>query len=374
MIVPSIHYYDFYLVLVTILSVVAFIRYSWLDANNNSKTNNVIAGLDVLIVLFIALYIGLRDPFSRNFGDTYWYTYFHYQNYGRVFHFDWNAENLIFDNLLNFMSSNQYSVSSVYILISFIYFGGIWYACKRLFPKDSLAAFIVYLAAFSTFSYSVNGIKAGVAASAFLIALAVNEKDGMCNKMLICVLLLLSIGFHHSMKVPVVAFVACKLIKKPQFYTVFWLVCFFLAAFNITYFQDFFVGIGEDMDDEKIVGYLSGEALVSEMGITGFRYDFVIYSVIPILFGWIMMYFKDIKLPNYVFLLNLYTMINAVWLLCINAEFTNRIAYLSWLMYPIVLIYPFLNSAWGKEHYNTFKVVAYGHLAFTLFMHFVYYN
>ena len=72
-------------------------------------------------------------------------------------------------------------------------------------------------------------------------------------------------------------------------------------------------------------------------------------------------------------LLNLYLCLNGIWMLCMYAAFTNRIAYLSWFLYPIVLVYPFLQEDWGKGRYRTFSMVMLGHLGFTLFMSIVYY-
>ena len=54
------------------------------------------------------------------------------------------------------------------------------------------------------------------------------------------------------------------------------------------------------------------------------------------------------------------------------SDYTNRIAYLSWFMYPIVLIYPFLNEEWEGPKYKIFQWVVYGHLAFNLVMVFIY--
>ena len=154
-----------------------------------------------------------------------------------------------------------------------------------------------------------------------------------------------------------------------------WIACFVIAAFHINYFQNLFVMVGSDVDD-KILDYL-GEDLNSFQGARlkgGLRIDFILYSFIPILIGWIALFKKRIQSGRYTFLLNLYTFINAIWMLCMYALFTNRIAYLSWLMYPVVLIYPFLREKWGKDQYKTFRWVAYGHLAFTLFMTFIYYR
>lgn len=105
----------------------------------------------------------------------------------------------------------------------------------------------------------------------------------------------------------------------------------------------------------------------------GFRIDFIIYSAAPIIVGWIAFFKKKIISRKYRFLLNLYLLANSIWLLCMYAEFTNRIAYLSWFMLPIVLIYPFLNEEWGEDQYKTFRWVALGHLGFTLFMQYIFY-
>lgn len=379
MIIPSVHYYNFYLAVVTVLSVVAFIRYSWVESDNQAltKSNNAVPGLEYLVTLFAIIFIAYRNPYSLHFGDTRAYTWFfdRYAFYhGFEYHWDWDANNLLFDNLFAYMAYNYESVSSFYLVIAVIYFGGIWYACKRMFPKDSFAALMVFLGAFTTFAGATNGIKNGAAASLFLIALALNDSRDKMSNFFCYVFIVLCIGFHHAMRVPVAAFVICKFINKSQIYTVFWIACLIMAAFHITFFQDLFVDIGEDIGDDKIVGYLGNESTqTSSSGISGFRYDFVLYSVVPIIVGWIAVYAKKIDSERFKFLLNVYTLTNAVWLLCMYGWFTNRIAALSWMMYPIVLIYPFLKENWGENKYNIFKLVAYGHLAFTLFMNFVYY-
>ena len=109
-------------------------------------------------------------------------------------------------------------------------------------------------------------------------------------------------------------------------------------------------------------------------GKTGFRIDFVIYSAMPILVGYWAVYKKKLQLSKiYTCLLNLYMVLNGTWMLCMYANFTNRIAYLSWFLYPIVLIYPYLNENWGPTRYKDFSKVMLAHLGFTLFMKFVYY-
>ncbi len=374
--IPNFYYHIFYLLLVSVLSVFAFSRYPWLSDYEEIRKiehGSRFTFVEIVLVVFLALFIGLRDPHDRIFGDTWMYTFFYEKGFGQFFSWDWNTDNKLFDNIYYYMSSWSSSANDFYVLVAFIYFGGIWYATKKIFPNNSLSALLVYLAAFSTYSYAVNGFKSGAAAAIFLVALAINNSDR--NKKILCGLLLLcSWGFHHSMIVPVLAFCLCKFVKNPRIYIIGWVACLIIAALHITFFQQLFAGIGDDLGDKQAVGYLENEwEKESQLGITGFRIDFIIYSIVPLITGWIAINRKYVESESFKFLLNLYTLVNSFWLLCIYASYTNRIAYLSWLIYPIVLIYPFLRGNWGDNRYAVFKFVAYGHLFFTLFMTFVYY-
>ena len=369
--IPSSYYQLFYILVVTLLSFVTLSHYGGFRKDRLSLARVKSIDISILIAIFFVFFIGLRDPNGIEFGDTQAYSRHYLATMGDYFIWDWKHNNFLYDNMFLLFSSKKFPVDIFYLFISFIYFGGIWLCCYILFPKDSTSSFVVYMAGFSTYSYSVNGIKAGAAASLFLIAIALRERK---KYILTGIFLFLSLGFHHSMLMPIVAFVLCSLFKNPKFYLGFWVVCFLIAALHIKYFQNLFVSLGSDVDD-KVIGYLghdSGSLKFSTLK-SGFRLDFILYSFMPILVGWLAIFKKNIQSERYAFVLNLYTFINAIWLLCMYAAFTNRIAYLSWLMYPVVLIYPLLKEEWGKGQYKTFKWVAYGHLAFRLFMSFIYY-
>jgi hypothetical protein len=51
-----------------------------------------------------------------------------------------------------------------------------------------------------------------------------------------------------------------------------------------------------------------------------------------------------------------------------------NVAYLSWFLYPIVLLYPFVNIYWSNRQYTYLKYVVWGHLGFTLFMTVIFYG
>lgn len=358
-------YQYFYLIIVIIMTFSIMSSYcgcGYIKTANQNISNRT--GLFFTALCFI-MAIGLR-PMSRYFVDMLNYnTDYIVFHYGTPFTFNWNLDNFLFDNLFAWMGSMMFDIRLFFLLIAAIYFGCMAWACAKIFPYNSLLAFVVYLGAFSTFSYGTNGIKAGAAASIFLLALAYRK-----NKLLVVFFLCVSLGFHHSMMAPIVAFVMAYFYRKPKVYLWGWIVCLILAAAHVTYFMSLFSGY----TDEQGAGYLAAGRL--QEGVSGFRPDFILYSAVPIFVGYNLIKKKYIESDFYNFLWCTYTMTNCVFLLCTYGTFINRIAYLSWLMYPIVLLYPFVNTDWA-EHPKTsnryLKYAVYGHLAFTVFMAFVYY-
>lgn len=361
--IPAHLYQDIYLILVTILSLACFRKYAGYGGGRLYDGGREGNYRIILLTLFFMLFIGLRPISGRFFVDMGPYNENYMTHYGSYFQWDWDTANKLFDNLFLWMASKKINIYIFFVLIATIYFSGIAIACSMLFPKDKWATFLIYLAAFSTFSYATNGIKAGAAASLFLLALAFNERDKIIWTI---VFLLLSLGFHHSMQLPVIAFLICKFVKEPKIYFWVWIFCLLMSAAHITFFMHIF----ERLTDEQGAEYLSG------IGNTykGFRFDFILYSAAPIIIGQIALKKNMIVSKKYEFLLNLYTLTNSIWLLCMYADFSNRISYLSWLMLPIVLVYPFLKERWGDNQYVVFKSVANYHLLFTLFMTYIYYG
>lgn len=355
-------YNTLYLTIVTILSLIVYTRYSKRTSGVriNGSSNNI--GMLILVV-FLILFIGLR-PESYVFVDMMNYVqYYHTLYEGRPFSWDWNAENYIFDNILAYIGSLNLGVTSFFVLIAAIYLGSAYWGIKRLFPNDTAMAYLAFLGAFSTFGYGTNGIKAGAAASLFILALSFYRNWKICLPMMLVVL-----GFHHSMTMAIAAFVVAVLWKNPKHFFVGWLFCLLCAAAHISYFQELFAGLTDD----------SGASYLNSVdsdwgGKSGFRLDFVLYSSMPVLVGYYAIYKHKIESKMYNMLLKVYLVTNGVWMLCMYANFTNRIAYISWGIYPIVLLYPLLDENWGVKKYRVAAKIFMAHLAFTLFMQMVYY-
>lgn len=359
-------YYTIYLIIVTILTLFAYSKYSRKNGEIISSQRKK-QDWTFLLVLFMIVFIGFR-PESYVFVDMMNYIRdYHVFHENVIFTFNRETENLIFDNFFAWVGSMNLGTTFFFVSIAAIYFICTYIACRKMFPKDSFAVYLVFLAAFSTFSYGTNGIKAGAAAAIFLMALSYRRNLKICIP-----LILISWGFHHSMIMPIVGLALTLVYKNSKIYFAGWCFCLLMAIAHITFFQELFGGILSDSGDTG-ANYLN-EVNDEWGGKTGFRIDFVIYSAMPILVGYWAVYKKKLQLSKiYKCLLNLYMTLNGTWMLCMYANFTNRIAYLSWFLYPIVLIYPYLNENWGPTRYKDFSKVMLAHLGFTLFMKFVYY-
>ena len=371
--IPASFYQNIYMILVTLLTYNVSQRYKvmttdrlvtnqpWLSFRGISMSSALI-----VCVLF-TLFIGLR-PVSYVFCDMANYATDYDRGVGGYFAFDWDAENKIWDNLFAWWTANSLGFNNLMLLMCALNFGCTFAACRRLFPNDTLIAFLVFLGAFSTFTYAVNGVKAGTAAAVFLLAVSYYKNWKICIP-----LLLAAYGFHHSMIMPVGSFVIACFYKNSKVLLGIWIVCVVISALHITWFQELFATMSADRAaDARGADYLM--ATGDDAYITGFRPDFILYSAAPVIVGRIAILRKNIRSEFYEFFLNLYIITNSIWMLCMYASYSNRIAYLSWGLYPLVLIYPFLKEKWGEGQYRTFYKVVWYHLGFTLVMEYIYYG
>lgn len=353
---PAHLYQYFYLFIVTIATIACVSEYKSVDSLRHKKS--LVPPL--LLLIFMIFFIGLR-PINEVFVDMYDYAHIMDLRKGDAFVLDIHAENLIYDNLQAYWVSKKWPYGPFFLMFSIIYFSGIFFATRKLFKLNTLLVFLVYLAALSTFSFGTNGIKAGAAASLFLVAVAYRKKLFISIPFL-----LLSLGFHHSMTLPIGAFIIAYFFHDRRYYLAFWIVCLALSALHVTYFQELLSGY----TDERGAEYLQIVDPDNERstGATGFRPDFILYSAIPIFIGYHISKKYEFESKMFDFIWCIYVLCNGVWLLCTYAYYTNRIAYLSWCIYPFVLIYPFINFAWSDVQNVYLKRCVYIHLGFTIFM------
>lgn len=354
--ISGIYYQYIYLLILSIFSVFCINKYRY-SMNNSDGAINAL-----LYAVFLTIFIGLR-PYMDVLSDTIGISQYYKLKMGRIFVFSMNVENKLYDNLILYFASLNIDFRIFLLLMSGLYFICRYIALKKMFQNHVWAAYLLFLASFITYTSSVNGFKAGTAASLFCVAIAYRK-----NKIISLCFLALSYGMHHSMIVCIMAFLCVSIYKNTKIYLVGWFLSFIIAVLHIKYFQFLFGSFA----DEKGADYL-----LTEHGkwMTGMRYDFVLYSFMPIALAMYIMFKKKVIIDeNYKFVLNLYILTNTVWLLCMYANFTNRIAALSWFMYSIVIGYPFLtDKVYFENQDKNFSVVMSLQLLFTLFMQIVYY-
>ena len=371
--IPANIYYDVYLYIITLLTIIYTSRFFhdyFMEPTSQPYFKRIEKIYPALVLtIFMILFIGFR-PISFVFADMTGYAQAMID--GRYEGLEIGlTKNFIFQPMMGFLSSHGASEQTPIVLLAIINFAATLIALRKFFPNDTYLSMLVFFAAFNTFGCATNGLKAGCAAGLFLVALAYKKE-----KLTFYTFLILSLGFHHSMILPIGATLLSLYYKKTNKYMSFWFFCLIFSLLHITFFQDLF---GENLAeyDEHGAKYLTTYANSIESnytGKTGFRYDFVLYSFIPI---FIFYFFKSQKgriSDTYTFLVNIYIISNAIWLLCMYANYTNRIAALSWLLYPVLIIYPFVNDIkkWSTKHDIYLSIVVLSHLSFTLFMHFIY--
>lgn len=342
-----------YTVIVFICAMLTISQYSNGRLQQEGPIESLRKSLPFLIV--IILFIGFR-PNSTLFSDGpgYWASmedHRYEENPPQSL-----TSDVIFHYFMAGMSSIGVYPRGCFVILAIVVYGFAFLAMRKIFPNHTLLAFAMFCGAFGTFGFAVNGIRNGCAMSLFLCALAYVE-----NKKIFIPFLILAFGFHHSMELSIAAFICCSFYKNTKMYYIIWVFCFICAALHITTFQTFFAGF----TDEHAAEYLITD---SESWVSGFRLDFILYSCAPLVIGWWVIFKKQVESEFYTFVLNVYLLMNSIWMLCMYAAYTNRIAQLSWSLFPILLLYPFLHLDLSNKQMKTMKLVVFGQLAFTLFM------
>jgi len=364
---PASWYYPVHLICVSILSLYASFILSNCDNNRliaQKKSLNVVY---IYAILFIII-VGLRPIGAKEFGDSGTYA----AVYG-AFQRGWldSSDGLGGDWLWNsfmFYCSSFLPINLFFLLVEFLYVFPLIVACKRWSYCNSSLLLLFALGAFSFFSYGTNGLRNGMACSFAVLALTYiggSKKD----KLIWAFLCFLAIFNHKSTSLPIIAMLFTYLYPKPKPMFFFWIGSILISIIAGSTVSSFFESLGFD---ERMTTYLdtSDSELFESFSHSGFRWDFLLYSFMPILLGWYVLFRRkaEIKL-DYMLLLGTYIYSNSFWVMVIRAAYSNRFAYLSWFLYPFVLAYPLLElNIVPNQGRRLSAIIMILHLGFTLIM------
>lgn len=319
----------------------------------------------ILMTTLCVLYIGLR-PISWRFQDMLAY----YVQFERLASPDfstipWDGEwGLLV--LMNICKANAWSATIFFLIIAILY---VWLqavACKKLIWENTLLGFLFCISAFSFWGYATNGIRNGVACSIALIGIIQLIKK---ENLWAIILFFIAIGTHRSTLMPItMAILAVYVIRSPKYAIWFWIASIGISLF----FGNTVAGVLSQFGfDDRMDKYLTMTATNTAFSRTGFRWDFLLYSSVPVVLTWYVTQKREIEDPIFNQLAVTYLLTNAFWVMINRVAFSNRFAYLSWFIYPILIAYIFIRIPLWEEQDKKAGWALLLHASFTIFMYMI---
>ena len=310
----------------------------------------------IVVTVIIILFMGLR-PNESYFVDTYMYAHSFnlMQNGFAASSSASSGGEWLWARIMFAFATGSGDVHMFFLFIDFLYYGLMLLCCWRLFPNNTWLAMLFFIGSFSTYSYGVNGIRNGMACSVVLVAIALAAGGTKPERYAGLLLSLIAIVIHRSTALPIAAlWAAVFIIRHPKQAIYFWVASIFLSLLVGNRVGDFFVSLGFD---DRMTAYFQGQNNAKDMAQfshTGFRWDFLLYSAMPVLFTWYLTVKRNFNDRAFNIIAVTYILANAFWILVIRAAFSNRFAYLSWFMYPLVICYPLLRfNIWPDQDRKT---------------------
>jgi hypothetical protein len=362
-VIPEKLYFTLYINVILLLTL-------WYTISSKKETaKEIIRSNDSIIpaaffCFILIIFIGTR-PISYKFGDTPMYAHM-YNVIG-----DLNGADLsqLSEGGFKWLMATCrpfLDTTGFFLVVAAGYIGFMFWACKQLMPNNVLVGVLFNLASFSFYTYGTNGIRNGLACSMVMLGIALmtgNKKERMAG----IAVNVAACTIHTSVSLPtMMAIASFYIIKKFKTAYTFWILSIIISLILGNTIANIFASLGFD---DRMSGYLNNQDAMDQFSSTGFRWDFLLYSAMPIVLGYYIIIKRGIRNRTYEFLLNTYILSNAFWVMVIRAAFSNRFAYLSWFLYPIVLAYPLLRlPIWKDEQGKYLKQIMIANIGFTYIM------
>lgn len=316
----------------------------------------------LVITIILTFWLGLRPISGQYFGDTSTYAAGYELSDGTFSGIDWHTE-WIWSLIHTICKQLGLDVHTFFLVIEAGYMFFTFWAVKRLLPSHMMLAMLFIFGSLMYYNFGTNGIRNGLACQIVLLAFSYFVEKKYVPAVF---LFLLAFGIHRSTILPIASIlVAMYVIKDPKIAIYFWIACIPLSIFMGSFFEAFFAGLGFD---DRMAAYTSDDISMSQFNKTGYRWDFLLFSTAPVLLTWIVCEKKKCNDIIFNIMATAYCLSNAFWVLVIRTPFSNRFAYLSWFMMPLVIAYPLINLAvWQDQDRKTGQILM-GYCFFTLLM------
>ena len=330
-------------------------------------------GVAILISLIVIYFVGLRPLYSDfvdmlNYAGIYREFTSHYIYASPSLSDEW-----LWHDIMVFFQHNGFTVHEWFLFIEFVYVMGMLISALLVTRNNLWVAMMFMFTSFSFLSFGENGVRNGMSSSVMLVAICLLCQEGKPKKFLAAFLMFLAMGIHRSSALPIAASVVSLLfIKDTKTAMRFWIASLAISIVAGPLAERFFASLGFDdrMESYTQVSEASKEAMFTR---TGFRLDFFLYSSFPLIMVWYVTIYRKFRDKTYHVIAVTYILCNAFWLMVIRAAYSNRFAYLSWFIYPLVIFYPLLRMNLWKDQDRRTALILFAYSGFMFFMFFIYY-
>lgn len=330
---------------------------------DESKNVNSKMILGYFLLFFSIFYMGMRPISWKYFGDmsTYAAAFEKYASGEKVE----VQKDVYFEYFIEFCSKIM-DVNTFFIVCATLYIVPMYFFSKKYFKNYWFYSLYIMIISVSFWAYGVNGIRNGIATSIFLLAISFERK------VFTILLLFLAFSFHKSLLLPIAAYTVTLVYTNTKTYLGVWLFSIPISLVLGGFWESLFKSFGF-FEDERLSTYLTeaDAEVMNQFSNTGFRWDFLLYSMSGIYVGWYFIVKKGYEDKMYKHIFNTYVLANTFWILVIRASFSNRFAYLSWFLLGIVTIYPLLKLKFFHNQHVKVVQILLATFAFTYLMYFL---
>lgn len=331
---------------------------SMLIATNSKEVSKYSSIIVATLVFFCILFIGWRDwRIEEVFVDSIRYG----ESYLTLdYKSSEDEKDIGFYAIQKICKGLGISVNLFFVICAVLYVVPHSIVAKRISHQYAFIIFLMIITSLEFYNYGVNGIRNGLATS-FLLMAFINYKKTIP----FLIYSLIAISFHESVLLPFIAFIIAWIYNKNiNIYIFIWLLAIPLSFVVKDIVSDLMMGIeliGDRADD-----YLMGEADTDLFSHVGFRYDFILYSAAPIVIGWYFIAKRALNNSFYKILYCTYLLANTLFVLINVIPYSNRFAYLSWFLMPILIIYPFIYCPHIRKRFPKMALILIAQLCFML--------
>lgn len=351
------------------LALLTVFQYSFSNDRiiNHTKSSNDV--FSFFIALLLIIFIGWRTYFGVYIQDTRsydwgWKLISNENSFGDISkEGDW-----LFQFLQLFFFKIGASFEMFMTFVAFIYIAPIFIIAKKLLNSQYWLFLIFCITTFSFFSGAVNGIRNAMASRIVMLALCFISCKRNRDYLIAIILFMIAIPIHHSVAVTITcALISTLFIRDTKIGMAIWLLAipvgFFLSGTGDVLGE----WLKENTDETRLIDYSSLED--TSFSGDGFRWDFLLYSSMPVLMSWYVTIKRNFKDSAYNIIANTYMLTNAVWIILIRIPYNNRVANLSWILYPLVIGYPLLRFNIWKNQDRKLAFILFVYASFTFVMY-----